>query len=63
MISFLPTQHTDQMEEHLRYLEQLVPSWIKSVTIRSRRYIKLTRNMDAKVITKKLEDEERELRV
>ena len=57
------THYTDQTEEHLDYLEQLVPSWIKTVTIRSRRYIKLTRNIDAKFVTKRLEDEQNELRV
>jgi len=53
---------TDRVEEHLQYLEELIPRWMKCITIRRCRYVKFNKNIDAKYVTKQLESAEKELR-
>ena len=58
----LPSHTTDRIEEHLQYLEELIPRWVKCITIRRCRYIKLNKNVDAKYVTQQLENAGKELR-
>ena len=56
-----------RVEEHLHYLLELAPTcgqWVKCVTCgpKKSRYIKINKNADIKVITKKLKEIEKELR-
>ena len=45
----------DRVEEHLSYLCELVPEWAACHVIRKRKYLKINKTMDLKLVAKQLE--------